>query len=621
MHKSTSRILVIFFIIMLLIPIKAYCQDRVKNVVVFFAYNSNLPSYEKLLAGLKTSINGSDNRVNLMVEYLDKGRSKNEDYPKFIIDMYNNKLKEFPVDLLITVGPGMTNALKYCDSTLKSINTINIDLDIPGRVTLADLNIKNGKEIILKFQVINSLKQVFALFPGHNNVFVITGRSQLDSYFSSLIRQCKNEFEPLHNFNFVPTMTMDSTIRFVRKIPANTIVLVPSYIQDSANVPFSTPEVLEIITKNCLAPVFLPLTDAGVNTQGGVGGYLFSYTKLGEETGRIANEILNGKHIKDITINENSFYGHFYNWKELKRWHLTGSKLIPANSIFYNRDISFLELYKWYIFCIFLFIISQTILILYLFRLNKRQKAINEKMEETDSMHRELIRTDRLSKMSTLTASLSHELFQPLAAIRYTAEAGKLFINSDKLEMTKAYQMFQNILEDDIRATKIITSVKSLMKTDSQEKENVDLNALISETATLISTDVKKDRIKIKVSCEADKIIVFGSKIQLQQVLMNFIRNASAAMEKNDPENKILEITLKLKSDEAVVSVSDSGPGIDASVRERLFKPFVSTKKDGFGIGLTLCKSLIESHNGKIWAEDLPEGGTMFSFSLKMVRN
>jgi len=607
---------------MFLIPLKTYSQEKVRNVVIIFSYSSTLPAYENILTGIKSTIRENiDEPVNIISEYLDIGRSDNDDYARLIINMYNSKLKEFNIDLLITVGPGINDLLlKYGSSELKALKTVNCDADIPGRITLRDLKIRYGIELLTNFKVVNTLKEAFALFPDYKDVFVISGVSSLDSYFGSLLRQTENEFEPLHHFKFISGLTMDSTISFVRTIPANSIVVVPGFLLDAAKIPFSTPEVLDIISRNSRAPVF-PITDAAVNKKGGIGGYLFSYNSFGKEAGRISREILNGKQINDIILNRNNFYEHIYDWNELKRWHLTDSKAIPSNSIFYNRDDSFFELYKWYILGVFLFILSQTFLILYLFRLNKRQKEINLKMEETESMYRELIRTDRLSKMSTLTASLSHELFQPLAAIRYTAEAGKLFIDSDKLEMSKAYQMFENILEDDIRATKIITSVKSLMKTDSQEKENVDLNALISETATLISTDVKKDKIKIKVACDADKIIVFGNKIQLQQVLMNFIRNAAAAMEKNDPENKILGITLKVIKDEAIVSVRDSGPGIDASVREKLFKPFVSTKKDGFGIGLTLCKSLIESHNGKIWAEDLPEGGTMFSFSLKMVRN
>jgi C4-dicarboxylate-specific signal transduction histidine kinase len=241
-------------------------------------------------------------------------------------------------------------------------------------------------------------------------------------------------------------------------------------------------------------------------------------------------------------------------------------------------------------------------------------------MEETESMHRELLRTDRLSKMSTLTASLSHELFQPLAAIRLTAQAGKRFIQTNKLDMYKANEMFENILEDDIRATRIITSVKSLMKPETAEKENVNLNALIIETVDLVRSEAKKGGIKIEIEFEADPVFVFGDKIQLQQVLMNFIKNAITALEQNKPENRLLKINLKLTTDEVIVSVQDSGPGIDAKVRENLFKPFVSTKKEGFGIGLTLCKSLIEKHNGKIWAENIPEGGTVFSFSLNVIK-
>jgi C4-dicarboxylate-specific signal transduction histidine kinase len=137
----------------------------------------------------------------------------------------------------------------------------------------------------------------------------------------------------------------------------------------------------------------------------------------------------------------------------------------------------------------------------------------------------------------------------------------------------------------------------------------------------IIHTDVEKHRIKINIRYEKDPVFVFGDKIQLQQVLMNFIRNSVIAMEESNTEYRILEIILKQDKESVIVSVRDSGPGIDNAIRENLFKPFVTTRKEGFGIGLTLCKSLIEKHNGKIWAENIPEGGTVFSFSLKVIKN
>lgn len=615
---------IVFFVLLFLHPLQTSCQEKVKNVVIFFSYGPNLPAFEKILAGLNNTIRGTTHEpVNIMTEYLDLSRTMNDDYSKFIIQLYDEKLKTLKVDLLITAGPGVNDALlKYGNPALNSLPMINIDLDIPGRTTLHDLGIENGKEIILKFRPELTLRHAMDLFPDHQEIFVISGVSALDSYYTSLVRKAKNEFEAAHNFQFISNLTMDSTIRFVKTIPQNSIVFVPSYFQDATKVSFSTPEVMEIISKNSQAPVFLSLTDAGFNSRGGgIGGYLFSYINLGKEVGRVAHEVLNGKQMKEITVLDNVFYEHMYDWNELKRWRLTRSKLIPADSLFYNKDISFIELYKWYILAILIFILSQTFLIIYLIRLNKRQKAISAKMQVTERMHRELAHTDRLSKMSILTAALSHELFQPLAAIRFTAQAGKQFIQTDKLDATRASQMFENILEDETRATKLIRSVKSLMKADTTEKEKINLNTLLEETIDIIRADAERDGVTIYVALDVDPVYVLGDKIQLQQVVMNFIRNAINAMHKNDPGNKALEIALRLMKDEVIVSVRDSGPGLDPSVKENLFKPFISTKKEGFGIGLTLCKSLIEKHNGKIWGENTPEGGAMFAFSLPVVKH
>jgi two-component system sensor kinase FixL len=149
----------------------------------------------------------------------------------------------------------------------------------------------------------------------------------------------------------------------------------------------------------------------------------------------------------------------------------------------------------------------------------------------------------------------------------------------------------------------------------------VNLNTLIKETVDIIQPDSIKQSIKININLENDPVIVFGDKIQLQLVLMNFIRNTWTALEKCDPGKRTLDISLKLDMELAIVSVRDSGPGIDEAIKGKLFKPFVTTSKEGFGIGLTLCRSIIEKHNGQIWASSESEGDTVFSFSLKSVKN
>jgi signal transduction histidine kinase len=523
----------------------------------------------------------------------------------------------------MTIGPGINDVLKkYASSKLKELNNINIDIDVPGRTTIKDLGIRNGKEILLKYQVKETLKNAFGLFPEHKNIFVVSGISKFDSFYTLLVSKTKSDFEPERKFRFISNLTLDSTIRFIKTVPRESIVLVPAYLEDAAKVNFSTPEVMEILSKNSPAPVFLSVTDGGFKGQGGgLGGYLFSYTKLGEETGRVARKILDGKSIQQIEVADNRFYQYMYDWKELERWHLTDSGLIPSNSIIYNKETSFFELYKWYLLGTLVFIVSQMVLIIYLFRLNKRQKLMNEKMEVTEGMYRELVHTDRLSKMSLLTASLSHELFQPLAAIKLTAQAGKQFIQSEKLDLERASNLFDHIIEDEVRATKLIRSVKNMMKAESENKEEVNLSVLVNETVDLIRSEAKKEAIEINMSSDSDGVQVMGDKIQLQQVLMNFIRNSMAAMDTNAHQPKVLNISVRSEEHEVIVCVQDTGRGIDPVIKEKLFKPFTSTKKDGFGIGLTLCKSLVEKHDGRIWAENLPEGGSVFAFSIPVTKS
>jgi signal transduction histidine kinase len=223
--------------------------------------------------------------------------------------------------------------------------------------------------------------------------------------------------------------------------------------------------------------------------------------------------------------------------------------------------------------------------------------------------------------MAELTASLSHELNQPLTAILYNAQAGMRFLKAGKLDSRQATEIFENIIEDDKRAGGLISSIRNLMKVESRAREKVSIGPLIDETMEIFNIEAHRNQITVTSILEGKMEAVLGDKIQLQQVLMNFLLNAAIALETSKTNQRLIEIVQKYDQDTVIVSVTDSGPGINPDLLDKIFDPFITTRKDGFGIGLAICRTIIQKHNGKIWAENMAHGGARFSFSLQIIKN
>jgi C4-dicarboxylate-specific signal transduction histidine kinase len=250
--------------------------------------------------------------------------------------------------------------------------------------------------------------------------------------------------------------------------------------------------------------------------------------------------------------------------------------------------------------------------------LNRKQKLITRQLIESENRFRELVREDRILSLGLMNASITHELNQPLTAILSTAQAGIRFIDSDKADPAMIKQIFQNVVEDDKRAASILSSIRSMMKLEKREKEKVDLNKLIKEIINIYQGEATVKQIQLNVKLTEQPVNIFADQIQIQQVLLNFITNASQAIEGSKTVNKTIVITETVDNDFVTVSVRDYGEGIDESLKDKIFSPFITSKKEGSGIGLAISQSIIQDHHGKVRAENMPGGGASFSFILKV---
>ncbi len=613
------RATIVFFIItsLFIVPFKSFSGSKTKTIVVFFSLHANLPAYQNLLEGFRTTLSETyDQPYNLLIEYLDIGRLADDKYAKYIIDQYNEKFKDSKIDLLITVTPGIIPVLeKYGLNALKKSPTISIVLDsLPTDQGL--LKTENILEIKVKFRFAHSVQSACDLFPLAKNIYIISGCSPTDKYFTSLVRSGIKRFVKTHHVVFVTGLSMDSILVIARKITEQSIVIVPTFLSDNKKIQFSTPEIIGLLATNCKAPVF-PLFDSFIRREGGIGGYVCSYNALGVETGRAAVEILNGKPLREIVVHDD-FYQNIYDWRVLKKWNLSGSNALPSNSIYYYRQYNFISEYKWYILAGIMFLILETFLIAFLFKLNIRQKAVLKQKTEAEDLYRLLVREERLMMMVELTASLSHELSQPLTAILYNTQACLRYLKSGNANESQVEELLIKIIKDDKRAGGLISSVRSLMKLETRVREQVNIIPIIQETVALFEPEAAHQHIGVIVQNQDKPAYVLADKIQMQQVLLNLLYNAANAMENVDNGNKVITIVMHTEKGLVTVSVQDTGPGIMEDIKGTLFKPFVTSRKSGLGIGLAVSRNIIENHGGEIWAENCPEGGAEFFFRLKI---
>jgi signal transduction histidine kinase len=225
-------------------------------------------------------------------------------------------------------------------------------------------------------------------------------------------------------------------------------------------------------------------------------------------------------------------------------------------------------------------------------------------------------REARLITGDAVAATIAHEVRQPLSAMITRSETGLRWLDRSMPDLDKAKAQFRQIAADGHRAGAVIESIRANFRNDARSRTSIDVNDLIAEALALVRDDLQCHRILIKAEPIARLPQIIGDRIQLQQVLLNLITNAVDAMEAKDGP-RILRVGTDVRDDGGVVvSVADTGPGISSQDSERIFSPLFTTKSGGMGMGLSICRSIIEAHDGQLWVAPNTPVGAVFQFVL-----
>ena len=236
--------------------------------------------------------------------------------------------------------------------------------------------------------------------------------------------------------------------------------------------------------------------------------------------------------------------------------------------------------------------------------------------QELQRLHLHLVHMSRVMTTAELATSIAHEVNQPLGSILASVGPCLRWLNAQPPDLASASRALERIATDAERASQVISRIRALVRREPPRHERVNVNQVISEVIALTRDQMHSHDVALQSELAADLIVVHGDRVQLQQVILNLIANAIEAMSTIRDRRRQLAILSANDGGGVRVEVRDCGPGVDPDGAERIFEPFYTTKADGIGMGLWICRSIIEAHGGRLWVTPNPPRGAAFQFSL-----
>lgn len=466
----------------------------------------------------------------------------------------------------------------------------------------------NSIEIAPLNDVGATIDMAWRMQPNARRILVVSGASDIDKRSEQLARK-RLATVATPEVEFLSGLPSPELIARIAAEPTDSIVIYLAQFRDRDGRPYMPQEDLSEISRISRAPVYGTIeTYVG---SGILGGTMESYARRGRMVAEQVQAAITGKSIDPSRVLLAAPSRCIADARALRHWSLDASRL-PAGC-----EIRFAERPYWRehpgrFAAILAIILSEAALITALFiELWRRRLA-----ERT--LQRHLIETTHASRLALageLTASIAHEIKQPLAAILSNAETAEVILHSDQNLRNSLRPILADIRRDDIRASEVIRRLRALLAKHEVEHHPTDLNAIVADVCALLRSEA--DRRKVRIEIVQDSVAqMMGDRIQIQQVLINLMMNAMDAVANVSEERRTICISVTRSEQHSTVTVSDLGHGIRSSELHKVFNSFYSTKHTGMGLGLSIARAIVEAHGGRLWVKSRAGHGAEFHASF-----
>ena len=584
-----------------------------RSILILSQWDPGLPWYAAESSALHATLRiTSAEPVSLYAEALDLSRFHNPSHQKNFRRYLQEKYQGKDIGAIVTIGP---LALEFMLSARSELwPTTPVVFSAVDEATAAQLKLPpdiTGRTIRLTLRDMVAMARV--VMPDLKK-FALVGEA-LEG--TSIYRNFKQElplFTTTLEFIDLTGLPMSEVKERVAMLPEKTVILYTAIFVDGAGVAFDPTEALAAIAEVANRPIIV-----GTEPQfggGGVGGLILRPSLVGADAARLALRILDGEKPVNIPVVLGDYIRPIFDWRQLSRWGISESQLPPRSEVRF-RPPSLWDQYRWLIIAALAVVLVQAAMIAWLF-FERRRRRIAE--IELRRRLMEVIHLNRTATAGALSASVAHELNQPLGAIQSYTEAAELYLKADPPNLARVEQILAYIRRDDQRAAEIIDHLRGLLKRrDATELQEFDLNKVVRDALHILGHEALKRGVALSTKQAEASLPVRADQVHLQQVILNLALNGMDAVQNCAPGSGKLSIQTALVGDSAIeVSVSDSGTGIPKDKLNQVFDTFYTTKRDGTGLGLSIARTIIETYGGRIWGENRSGGGAVFRFTLPL---
>jgi signal transduction histidine kinase len=608
--------MIVGLLLLLVLPSVALADEieAPKTVLVLFEETRVLPSVAETDDAIRSTLQaGSTRPIRLYTEYLGLSWFPEEARELALRDLLQKTYAARRPDVVVVWGTGALRfVLRHRAAMFEGVPIVFCAVD-PALLPQLDAN-SGVTGVSRRIDWTSSLDLIRRLHPETREVVIVTGSGAVDLRWEAEARRALAAYSGGMTFTFLARRPMAELLTAVESLSAGTVILFGAVLQDGTGRPFLPQEALVLMGNVSRVPIYA--VTSNMLGRGAVGGRFLDFASQGVTAAQLALRILGGERLglADIVEADNLY---LFDWHQLRRWRIDESRL-PPGSVVRFREASVWDLYKSHIIAAVVLIATQSALIATLLV----QRARRQRAEDQARARREeLAHAQRVATMGELSATLAHEITQPLTAIATNAQAARrmLATSADGDELNEA---LVDIAGDAERAGSIVRRVRTLVRKQPGERRPVDINATVTEVTTILRRDIAEADISLQLRLAEDLPRVLGDAVQLQQVVLNLLVNACQAMADVVDGPRVLSIeTAEPKPGNIEITVADTGGGVAEPELERMFEPFVSSKAEGLGMGLSINRSIVEAHGGHIVATRNPDRGLTLRVTLPTAGN